>query len=142
MPAGLRFQWARARKAAATAAAGVGFELPRLEAQAAVLSGGNLQRLVFARELTRRPDVLVCFSPTHGMDVPSANAAREVILDQSREGAAVLLISDDLDELFAMSDRLAVMHNGRIVGVFEPSKTTPEAVGFLMTGASVEDPDD
>jgi simple sugar transport system ATP-binding protein len=69
------------------------------------------------------------------MDVPSAEAARAVLRARRAAGAAILLISEDLDELFEMSDRLVVMHRGRIVGTFRPEETTAHAVGLLMTGA-------
>jgi simple sugar transport system ATP-binding protein len=130
-------QWAQAREAVEGMVRDLGFSLPRLDAPAGVLSGGNVQRVVFARELARKPAVLVCFYPTRGLDVPSAAAAREVLLRERAAGAAIVLVSEDLDELFAMSDTLAVMHGGRIVGSFRPSETTPEAVGFLMTGGEV-----
>jgi len=133
-PAGLRMRWEQARNAAHEMALDLGFALPRFDAPAGVLSGGNVQRVVFARELARKPAVLVCFYPTRGLDVPSATAAREVMLRQRAAGAAIVLVSEDLDELFAMSDELAVMHMGRVVGSFRPAETTPEAVGFLMTG--------
>jgi simple sugar transport system ATP-binding protein len=69
------------------------------------------------------------------MDVPSAVAARDLLREHRATGAAILLVSEDLDELFEMSDRLVVMHHGQIVGTFPPAETTPHAVGILMTGA-------
>ena len=131
---GLVMRWGKARAAALETALDLGFALPRFDASVGVLSGGNVQRVVLARELARKPVVLVCFYPTRGLDVPSASAARQVILRERARGAAIILVSEDLDELFAMSDTLAVMHGGRIVGSFPPSVTTPEEVGFLMTG--------
>jgi simple sugar transport system ATP-binding protein len=69
------------------------------------------------------------------MDVPSAEAARAVLRARRSAGAAVLLVSEDLDELFELSDRLIVMHRGQIVGTFRPTETDAHAVGLLMTGA-------
>jgi simple sugar transport system ATP-binding protein len=69
------------------------------------------------------------------MDVPSAAAARAVLRARRSAGAAILLVSEDLDELFDLSDRLIVMHGGQIVGTFRPDETDPHAVGLLMTGA-------
>jgi simple sugar transport system ATP-binding protein len=69
------------------------------------------------------------------MDVPSATAARDLLRDHRGAGAAILLVSEDLDELFELSDRLIVMHQGSIVGTFKPEDTNPHAVGILMTGA-------
>ena len=135
---GLSFQWAAARAAIAKTVESFRFTLPALEARAQDLSGGNVQRMVFARELARSPELLVLFYPTRGMDVPSANAAREVMLSHRARGCAVLLVSEDLDELFALSDRLIVMHGGRIVGDFRPDETDAHAIGFLMTGAGHE----
>ncbi len=135
-PGGLRMQWSKAREAATETALDLGFALPRLDATAGVLSGGNVQRVVFARELARKPAVLVCFYPTRGLDVAAATAAREVILRERAAGAGIVLVSEDLDELFALSDILAVMHGGRIVETIRPAETTPEAVGFMMTGAA------
>ena len=94
---------------------------------------------MLGRELTRKTRVLICFYPTRGMDVPSAMSARQVILQRRAAGAAILLVSEDLDELFAISDRLAVMHAGRVVGVFKPAETNPDAVGLMMTGAAKGD---
>jgi simple sugar transport system ATP-binding protein len=69
------------------------------------------------------------------MDVPSAEAARAVLRARRAAGAAILLVSEDLDELFELSDRLIVMHRGQIVGTFRPDEIDPQAVGLLMTGA-------
>jgi simple sugar transport system ATP-binding protein len=74
------------------------------------------------------------------MDVPSANAARQVLRDQRAAGGAIFLVSEDLDELFDLSDRLVVMHHGRIVATTTPATTTPHEVGLLMTGASISTP--
>lgn len=132
---GLSIRWREARRHLEAAVQRFGFSLPRLEATAGVLSGGNVQRMVFARELAREPKLLLSFYPTRGMDLPSANAAREVLLGLRAGGAAILLVSEDLDELFALSDRIVVMHRGRIVGDFASHETDPQKVGFLMTGA-------
>jgi simple sugar transport system ATP-binding protein len=70
------------------------------------------------------------------MDVPSANAARQVLRDQRAAGGAILLVSEDLDELFNLSDRLIVMHHGRIIATTTPSATSQHEVGLLMTGAN------
>src|SRR5439155_22118 len=96
------------------------------------LSGGNVQRLVFARELARQPKLLVSFYPTRGMDVPSANAARQVLRDQRAAGGAIFLVSEDLDELFDLSDRLVVMHHGRIVTRWPASVSVTRFVAALI----------
>lgn len=131
---GLGLAWARARQRFTEFGSTIGFTLPPLEARVSGLSGGNVQRMVFARELAREPSVLVSFYPTRGMDVPSANAARQVLIDRRAQGVAILLVSEDLDELFAMSDRLLVMHSGRAVGLLDPQQADQFQVGLLMTG--------
>jgi general nucleoside transport system ATP-binding protein len=133
---GLRLRWEAARQFAARALQQFGLGAPSLDKPIGQLSGGNVQRVVFARELARQPKLLVSFYPTRGMDVPSAVAARQVLRRFRAGGGAVLLVSEDLDELFALSDRLIVMHHGRIVATTTPSNTSPHEVGLLMTGAA------
>ena len=108
---------------------------PRLDAFVETLSGGNLQRVVIARELSRRPRLLVAYYPARGLDVSNAEAMRQLLLRYRQDGVGILLISEDLDELFALSDRLVVMYHGRIVGRFTPQETDSQHVGHLMTGA-------
>lgn len=132
---GLSVRWKQARADFDRAAGQFKLELPAPEKPVGVLSGGNVQRVVFARELMREPKLLVTFHPARGMDVASARAAHEALLDHRARGAAILLVSEDLDELFALSDRLVVMHRGRLVGTFRPDETNAHAVGLLMTGA-------
>jgi general nucleoside transport system ATP-binding protein len=107
---------------------------PRLDAYAENLSGGNLQRVVIARELSRNPRLLIAFYPARGLDVSNAEAMRQLLLHCRGQGMGILLISEDLDELFALSDRLLVMYHGRVVGNFAPHETDTHAVGHLMTG--------
>src|SRR5581483_5916273 len=96
----------------------VGFPLPNLDRPAASLSGGNLQRIVFTRELGRAPRLIVAFCPTRGMDLGAARFAQSLLMEGRNRGAAILLISEDLDELLLLSDRLAVLHQGEVVGTF------------------------
>ncbi len=109
---------------------------PSLDARAGNLSGGNLQRMVIARELGRNPGLMVSYYLTRGLDLSNAQAARDLVLSHAERSMAVLFVSEDLDELFALSDRLLVLHAGRVAGTFEPALTTPQAVGLLMTGAA------
>jgi simple sugar transport system ATP-binding protein len=136
-PAGLSVRWQLARGHVEAALQRFGLRVPALETRIATLSGGNVQRVVFARELAREPKLLVSYYPTRGMDVPSAEASRAVLRARRAAGAGILLVSEDLDELFDLSDRLIVMHGGQIVGTFRPDETDPRAVGLLMTGAAV-----
>jgi simple sugar transport system ATP-binding protein len=98
------------------------------------LSGGNLQKLVLGRELHRDPRVLVAHQPTRGVDVGAIESIRTRILDQRDAGTGVLLLSEDLDELFDLSDRLCVLYEGEVVFETTPADTTPEEVGLWMTG--------
>ena len=102
------------------------------------LSGGNLQRTVILRELTHNPRLVVASYLTRGLDVQSAIAARQALIRARESGAGVLLISEDLDELFTLSDRLLVLYGGRIAGEFKPSETDIYEVGHLMTGSKAE----
>jgi simple sugar transport system ATP-binding protein len=103
---------------------------------AETLSGGNLQRIVLTRELGQRRDLVVAFYPTQALDLPTAVAARQLLVQARDEGAGVLLISEDLDELFTLSDTILVLCEGCVVGRFRPDETTREAVGRLMTGSA------
>lgn len=103
--------------------------------QVRTLSGGQLQRAVLARELGRGPRLLVASYPTRGLDVRSAIAARRVLATLRDSGGGVLLVSGDLDELFDLSDRLVVLHQGRIVGTFLPHEIDRHKIGYLMTGS-------
>jgi ABC-type uncharacterized transport system ATPase subunit len=102
------------------------------------LSGGNLQRMVILREMTHNPRLIIASYLTRGLDVQSAVAARQALVQAREGGAGVLLISEDLEELFTLSDRLLVLYGGSIVGEFKPSETDIFEVGHLMTGSKVE----
>ncbi|HID88803.1 MAG TPA: ABC transporter ATP-binding protein [Anaerolineae bacterium] len=104
-----------------------------------LLSGGNQQRVVLAREITASKGVLVAVYPTRGLDVGATEAVRRSLLDERDRGAAILLISEDLDELMQLSDRIAVIYEGEIMGVVVPEETTPEAIGLLMAGQRAEE---
>jgi simple sugar transport system ATP-binding protein len=132
---GLAVRWRLARDYVVRALQRFGLHMPALEAAIGTLSGGNIQRVVFAREAARQPKLLLSYYPTRGMDVPSANAARELLRTLRAAGTAILLVSEDLDELLALSDRLVVMHRGRIVGTFRSEEEpSPHSIGLLMTG--------
>ena len=103
------------------------------------LSGGQLQRVVLARELGREPRLLVASYPTRGLDVRSALAARRVIAELRARRGGVLLISGDLDELCSLSDRLVVLHEGKIVGEFLPHEIDRHKIGHLMTDSGRTD---
>ncbi len=100
------------------------------------LSGGNQQKLLLGRELSGAPKLIVAVHPTRGVDVGATEAIHGLLRAQRARGAAILLISEDLDELLALSDRIAVLFSGRIVGTLPASEATPERVGFLMAGVT------
>src|SRR2546428_677578 len=98
------------------------------------LSGGNLQKLVLAREFSGEPQVLVAASPTRGLDVGAIETVHAYIRDAAANGVAVLLISEDLDEILALADRVAVMYEGAIVGETMRAEASVEEIGLLMAG--------
>jgi len=132
---GFAIDWEAVRSDLGRSLKRLGFQIPSFFAPVGVLSGGNVQRLTLAQETARDPRLIVAFYPTRGLDVRSAAAAREILVSFRNSGSGVLLISEDLDELFALSDRLVVLFQGRIAGVFAPEETTVREVGFLMTGS-------
>ena len=98
------------------------------------LSGGHLQRLVLARESSRELSLIIAVNPTAGLDVGATEYVRTQLLNQRRLGRAILLISADLDELLSMSDRIAVLFSGRIVGSLDSSNSNLEEIGLMMGG--------
>ncbi|MGO8960065.1 MAG: ABC transporter ATP-binding protein [Streptosporangiaceae bacterium] len=107
---------------------------PSLDTPARNLSGGNIQKLIMARELSRSPGVLLVAQPTRGIDVASAQYIHERLFRQRAAGTAVVVISEDLDEVMTICDRVLVMYEGRIVGEVDPRTTSREAIGLLMAG--------
>jgi simple sugar transport system ATP-binding protein len=99
------------------------------------LSGGNMQKVILARALSRKPKLVIATQPTRGLDVGATEYVRNRLLEEKMNGAAVLLISEDLEEILSLSDRIAVMYEGRIVGIMEARDATEEELGLLMSGA-------
>ena len=98
------------------------------------LSGGNIQKVILARVLERNPDVIVVAQPTRGLDIGATEYVRGKLVEQRGRGAAVLLISEDLDEILELADRIAVIYEGEIVGELTADEATPERLGLLMSG--------
>ena len=98
------------------------------------LSGGNIQKVIIARELSENPAVLVALYPTRGLDIGSAEYVHKVIVDGSGNGMSTILISEDLDELLKLSDEIVVMFRGRLAGSVDPQTATREEIGLLMGG--------
>jgi simple sugar transport system ATP-binding protein len=100
----------------------------------ATLSGGNIQKVLLARVLARDPHVVIVSQPTRGVDVGASEYVRNELLARRRDGAAILLMSEDLDELISLSDRLVVLYEGRIVGRLDAADADAEELGMLMAG--------
>jgi len=107
---------------------------PTIDTQARLLSGGNLQRLIFAREITSEPKLIVAVQPTRGLDVGAIETVHRLLLAQRAAGTAVLLVSEDLDEILALADRVAVIYEGRIAGVVDAVTADVHELGLMMTG--------
>ena len=98
------------------------------------LSGGNLQKLVLGREFDGEPRVLVAAQPTRGLDVGAIETVHAYLRAAAANGVAVLLISEDLDEILALADRIVVMYEGALAGSLDASTATVEEIGYLMAG--------
>ncbi|MGG6309660.1 ABC transporter ATP-binding protein [Paenibacillus macerans] len=107
---------------------------PGLDTPVQQLSGGNQQKLLFAREVSHRPKLMVAVHPTQGLDVGAAAGVHELLLGLRASGSGVLLISEDLDELMQLADRILVMYNGAIIGEQSHGKADRESLGLLMAG--------
>jgi simple sugar transport system ATP-binding protein len=108
---------------------------PGVNVLASALSGGNQQKFIVGRELSGDPKLIVAAQPTRGVDVGAQAIIWDHLMKARSAGAGVLLISADLEELFSLSDRIAVIYSGTIVSILNPLKTTPEDLGLAMTGA-------
>ncbi len=112
---------------------------PSQKTMAKSLSGGNIQKVVLARELSRSPHAIIAAQPTRGLDIGATEYVREQLIKQRNGGTAVLLISEDLDEIFALSDRIAVIYEGKIMAILDREEATREKVGLLMAGVKQEE---
>ena len=107
---------------------------PDVKAEISTLSGGNMQKLLMGRELISNPEVIVAAQPTRGLDVSAVEAIHKLIINQRDKGSAVLLISEDLDELFKLSDRIIVLYEGKVVKEVGIDSATIETIGYAMAG--------
>jgi simple sugar transport system ATP-binding protein len=115
---------------------------PGLDTPARNLSGGNIQKLILARELSGRPRVLLVAQPTRGVDVGAAEYIHRRLMEQRASGTAILIISEDLDEILSLSDRILVVYEGAIIGEVDPRTTTRETLGLMMAGVRGDGTDD
>ncbi|HEX4409751.1 MAG TPA: ABC transporter ATP-binding protein [Xanthobacteraceae bacterium] len=132
---GFAVDWSRLDADMSKSFARLSFPRPNFDIHAATLSGGNLQRVVLARELASLPRMIVALYPTRGLDARSTLMVRSLLRDMRDRGAAVLLVSEDLDELFEVSDRILVMFRGAITATFRPEDFRAETIGPFMVGA-------
>ena len=107
---------------------------PGPQTPARKLSGGNLQKVILAREISSQPALIVAAYPTRGLDIGATENVRNLLLNERNNGTAVLLISEDLDEIFALADRIAVLYEGRIVGEVAGAEADLETIGLMMAG--------
>jgi simple sugar transport system ATP-binding protein len=106
---------------------------------AGTLSGGNQQKVIIAREFSRPIKLLIASQPTRGLDVGSIEYIHERIVEERDQGAAVLIVSAELDEVLALADRIAVMFRGRIVAILPAGEATREQLGLLMAGSDIQE---
>lgn len=109
---------------------------PSRETPIKSLSGGNLQKALLAREITAGGDLMVAVHPTRGLDVGATEWVQRKLLEQRQKGAAILLISEDLDELLAVSDSVAVMYEGQIMGIVPAGEAQVDEIGLMMAGTA------
>lgn len=117
-----------------------GIKMSSLDAPVRLMSGGNLQKLLLARELSSSPRVVIAAHPTAGLDVGATEAVHELLLEQRASGVGILLISEDLDELLMLSDRIAVMYEGEIAGEVSADDADLERIGLMMGGTGADAP--
>ena len=111
--------------------------VPGIDAPVKSLSGGNQQKLIVGRELAKDPKIIIASQPTRGLDIGAAQYIRDILVDMRNKGRAILLVSADLDEVLALSDRVAIMYEGRFMAVAEPEELDRERIGMLMGGVEV-----
>ncbi|MCS7287359.1 MAG: ABC transporter ATP-binding protein [Anaerolineae bacterium] len=111
---------------------------PSKNTPAKFLSGGNIQRLILARETSGRPKLIVAAHPTYGLDIKATDYVRRRLIEQRSRGAAILLISEDLEEVICMSDRIAVMFEGQLMGIMDAQEADIKTIGLMMAGVKPE----
>lgn len=131
---GILLNWDEAARFSEQAIKEFDIRTPSRETQVRYLSGGNQQKLIVARELSRNPELVIANQPTRGLDVGCIEYVHNTLVKMRDLGKGILLVSADLDEIFSLSDTIAVMYEGEIVGIKDPEKTTPEELGLMMAG--------
>jgi len=121
---------ARAQKLVAA----FGIKTATIDCPVRLMSGGNLQRLLLAREISATPDVIVAIYPVRGLDVAATESIHQLLVEQRNQGTSILLVSEDLDEIFKLADRVAVIYEGQIVGILPATRDSLDDVGMMMAG--------
>jgi len=134
---GVGIDWATVRRRAGELDERVGLQMAPVHRRLAELSGGNLQRVLLTRELGRPAALVVASYPSRGLDIANTRRTQEALLEQRAAGAGVLLVSEDLDELLALADRVLVLREGQVAGVADAGSTDRMAIGRLMVGGAV-----
>ncbi|HOT52775.1 MAG TPA: ABC transporter ATP-binding protein [Anaerolineaceae bacterium] len=129
-----RISYTAAREFASNLKEKYNIQAPSLSTQVNKLSGGNLQKVILAREISCGPTLIVAVQPTRGLDVGAIEGIQNLLLEQREKDAAVLLISEELDELLDLSDRIAVIFEGELAGIFPTEEADVKTIGLLMTG--------
>ncbi|ULH14865.1 ABC transporter ATP-binding protein [Deinococcus sp. KNUC1210] len=109
---------------------------PSIHTTSRLLSGGNIQKVILARELAGNPQLILAVHPTYGLDIGATDQVHTVLLQKTESGAGVLIVSEDLEELMSLSDRIAVLYHGELLGPYPVQDVTRERLGLLMTGGS------
>ncbi len=129
-----RISYTAAREFASNLKEKYDIQAPSLSTQVNKLSGGNLQKVILAREISGGPKLIVAVQPTRGLDVGAIEGIQNLLLEQRDNDSAVLLISEELDELLDLSDRIAVIYEGELVGEFPAEEADLKTIGLMMTG--------
>ena len=133
---GLGIDWKRARILATSLDSTTALRLAAPARAMATLSGGNIQRVILARALGEQRSLVVAAYPARGLDIATTRRTQELLLEQRAAGAGILMVSEDLDELLELSDRIVVLHDGEVAGVVTPSDVDRYQIGRLMLGAA------
>ena len=112
-------------------------QTPSVDTPVSHLSGGTQQRVIVAREFSRQPRLIIASQPTRGLDIGATEYVRGKLVEMRDKGSAVLLVSADLDEIWALSDRIAVIYEGRVIAIKDPDETSEQELGLLMAGGNV-----
>lgn len=130
---GVDVDWGHLRRRVSSRSEPVQLNLADLDVQVSTLSGGNIQRVVLTRALTvEEPTLIVAAYPSRGLDIASVRATQELLLDRRAAGCGILMVSEDLDELLSVSDRIVVLHDGAVAGIVAPEESSRHEIGRLM----------